>query len=79
MASRTRSFPRKAKEILETPPETNEVLSHFSGLETVTVSEDSNFQLIGERTNVSGSALFRRLIKSSDYEAALSVALDQVR
>ena len=62
-----------------TPPETNEVLTHFSGLETVTVSEDSNFQLIGERTNVSGSALFRRLIKTSDYEAALSVALDQVR
>ncbi|HIL02305.1 MAG TPA: methionine synthase, partial [Myxococcales bacterium] len=60
-------------------PDNTERLTHFSGLETVTIRADSNFQLIGERTNVSGSALFRRLIKADDYEAALSVALDQVR
>ncbi len=60
-------------------PEETIPLTHFSGLETVTLGADSNFQLIGERTNVSGSALFRRLIKADDYEAALSVALDQVR
>ena len=60
-------------------PEETPAFTHFSGLETVTLGPDSNFQLIGERTNVSGSALFRRLIKADDYEAALSVALEQVR
>ncbi|MCS5635210.1 MAG: methionine synthase [Myxococcota bacterium] len=60
-------------------PETPDTQTHFSGLETVTVGPDSNFQLIGERTNVSGSAVFRRLIKAHDYEKALSVALEQVR
>ena len=60
-------------------PQEPEALTHFTGLETVTLSEDSNFQLVGERTNVSGSAVFRRLIKAEDYEQALSVALEQVR
>ncbi len=57
----------------------SDTLTHFSGLETLTFGPDSNFQIVGERTNVSGSALFRRLIKAEDYDAALSVALDQVR
>jgi len=51
----------------------------FSGLETLTIRPDSTFQMIGERTNVTGSARFRRLIKESDFETALEVALDQVR
>ncbi len=54
-------------------------LSRFSGLEPLVIRPDSNFQMIGERTNVTGSRKFLRLIKSDDYEAALSVALDQVR
>ncbi len=39
----------------------------------------SNFQMIGERTNVTGSAKFARLIKAGDYQTAVEVALDQVR
>ena len=50
----------------------------FSGLETLTIRPDSNFIMIGERTNVTGSARFLKLIKG-DYEDALEVALDQVR
>jgi 5-methyltetrahydrofolate--homocysteine methyltransferase len=51
----------------------------FSGLETLAITPESNFQMIGERTNVTGSARFRKLIKSEDYETALEVALDQAR
>ena len=53
--------------------------SQFSGLEVLTIRPDSNFQMIGERTNVTGSAKFARLIKSGNYTEAVSVASDQVR
>jgi 5-methyltetrahydrofolate--homocysteine methyltransferase len=53
--------------------------TQFSGLEVLTIRPDSNFQMIGERTNVTGSAKFARLIKSGDYAEATTVALDQVR
>ena len=53
--------------------------SQFSGLETLTIRPDSNFQMIGERTNVTGSVRFARLIKSGDYAAAAQVAAEQVR
>jgi 5-methyltetrahydrofolate--homocysteine methyltransferase len=53
--------------------------SQFSGLEVLTIRPDSNFQMIGERTNVTGSAKFARLIKSGNYAEAVSVAVDQVR
>ena len=53
--------------------------TQFSGLETLTIRPDSNFQMIGERTNVTGSAKFARLIKSDDYTAAVQVAAEQVR
>jgi 5-methyltetrahydrofolate--homocysteine methyltransferase len=53
--------------------------SQFAGLETLTIRPDSNFQMIGERTNVTGSARFARLIRAGDYAAATQVALDQVR
>ena len=59
--------------------EPGERLTQLSGLETTTIRPDSNFQMIGERTNVTGSARFRRLIKNEDLETALEVALDQVR
>ena len=48
------------------------------GLEALEVSSDSLFVNIGERTNVTGSARFRRLIKSDDYDQALEVARQQV-
>ncbi len=51
----------------------------FSGLEPLVIAGDSNFLMVGERTNVSGSLRFKRLIKEEDYDAALDVALDQVR
>jgi len=54
-------------------------ITRFSGLETLEIREDSNFQMIGERTNVTGSARFRRLIKNDELDTALEVALDQVR
>ena len=50
----------------------------LSGLEAVTISKLSNFVNIGERTNVMGSAKFRRLIKEDKFDEALSVALQQV-
>jgi 5-methyltetrahydrofolate--homocysteine methyltransferase len=53
--------------------------TQFAGLETLTIRPDSNFQMIGERTNVTGSARFARLIKAGNYAEATSVALEQVR
>jgi len=53
--------------------------TQFAGLETLTIRPDSNFQMIGERTNVTGSVRFARLIRSDDYAGAAQVALDQVR
>jgi 5-methyltetrahydrofolate--homocysteine methyltransferase len=50
----------------------------ISGLAAVTLRPDSNFMNIGERTNVTGSRKFLRLIKEDKYEEALSVARDQV-
>ncbi|MEM9022862.1 MAG: dihydropteroate synthase, partial [Bacteroidota bacterium] len=51
----------------------------LSGLEPLVVTPESNFVNVGERTNVTGSRKFLRLIKEDNYEAALEVALDQVR
>src|SRR6187402_3984028 len=51
----------------------------LSGLEAVTVTKQSNFVNIGERTNVTGSAKFLKLIKEDKFDEALEVALDQVR
>src|SRR3954468_15351507 len=50
----------------------------LSGLEPVTITEESLFVNVGERTNITGSARFRKLIKDGDYDAALSVAAQQV-
>jgi 5-methyltetrahydrofolate--homocysteine methyltransferase len=51
----------------------------LSGLEPLIVREDSNFQMIGERTNVTGSRKFARLIKEGQFTEAAAVALEQVR
>ena len=50
----------------------------YSGLEPLIVRKDLNFINIGERTNVTGSKKFARLIKEGDYNEAISVALQQV-
>jgi len=53
-------------------------LTKLSGLEPITIRPDSNFVNVGERTNVTGSARFQRLIKEDNYEEALSVARQQI-
>jgi 5-methyltetrahydrofolate--homocysteine methyltransferase len=53
--------------------------TRLSGLEPFEITADTGFVMIGERTNVTGSAKFRRLIEADDYQAAVTVALDQVR
>ncbi len=51
---------------------------HFSGLEPLVIRPETNFVNIGERTNVTGSRRFARLIREGDYETALEVARSQV-
>jgi len=61
------------------PPLPEPRFARFSGLETFTIRPDTNFVMIGERTNVTGSARFAKLVKAADYGTAVEVALDQVR
>ena len=51
----------------------------FSGLEPFEITDDTGFVLVGERTNVTGSARFRRLVEGGDFGGAVDVALEQVR
>ena len=55
-----------------------ELATRLSGLEPLNITDGSLFVNIGERTNITGSARFRNLIKAEDYDTALSVALQQV-
>jgi 5-methyltetrahydrofolate--homocysteine methyltransferase len=55
-----------------------DTLLHLSGLEAVTLRPESNFMNVGERTNVTGSRKFARLIAEGQYEEALAIARDQV-
>jgi 5-methyltetrahydrofolate--homocysteine methyltransferase len=52
--------------------------TRFSGLEALVLRPDSNFTMIGERTNVTGSPRFARLVKEGAYEEALGIARQQV-
>jgi 5-methyltetrahydrofolate--homocysteine methyltransferase len=51
----------------------------FSGLEPFEIGPDTGFVMIGERTNVTGSARFRRLVEAGDWQGSVEVALEQVR
>jgi 5-methyltetrahydrofolate--homocysteine methyltransferase len=53
--------------------------AEWSGLERLAMDATSNFTMVGERTNLTGSRKFARLIREESYEEALSVALQQVR
>jgi 5-methyltetrahydrofolate--homocysteine methyltransferase len=53
--------------------------TRWSGLEPFELGPDTGFVMIGERTNVTGSARFRSLVESGDLEAAVEIALEQVR
>jgi 5-methyltetrahydrofolate--homocysteine methyltransferase len=64
------------------PPRTKPKRIKFmqlSGLEPVTITPEANFMNIGERTNVTGSTKFLKLIKENKYDDALSIANDQVQ
>tara|TARA_Y100000590_G_scaffold81318_1_gene90395 strand:- start:7513 stop:11166 length:3654 start_codon:yes stop_codon:yes gene_type:complete len=63
----------KPKKLSENKPQ-----SSFSGLEPLVLTDDSLFINIGERSNVTGSAKFARLIKEKNYDEALEVAKEQV-
>src|SRR6188768_1509162 len=53
-------------------------IPNYSGLEPLRIFKGANFVNIGERTNVTGSAAFRKLIKNGQYDEAVSVARQQV-
>ena len=59
-------------------PEARPVVCRLAGLEPVTITPDSLFVNVGERTNITGSAKFRKLIKDGDFDTALDVARQQV-
>jgi 5-methyltetrahydrofolate--homocysteine methyltransferase len=54
-------------------------LTSFSGLEPFSIAPDTGFVVIGERQNITGSARFRRLIESGDFQGAVEIAADQVQ
>ena len=69
------------KQVQGLPPRRPPVLPircRLSGLEPVTIGPDSLFVNVGERTNVTGSAKFRKLIEADDYHGALDIARAQV-
>jgi 5-methyltetrahydrofolate--homocysteine methyltransferase len=53
-------------------------VTRLSGMDPLTLTAESNFTMIGERTNVTGSAAFRRLIKEDRFDEAVAVARQQV-
>src|SRR5205085_2896203 len=55
-----------------------ERLTRLSGLEALTLRPDSNFVNVGERTNVTGSPKFSKLILGGNFEEALAIARQQV-
>lgn len=73
-----RAFRKVADEATVRKPPKEEPSMKLSGLEALTVYPGSNFINVGERTNVSGSRKFARLIREGKYEEALSIARDQV-
>ncbi len=60
-------------------PKEPEKVSRFSGYKTFRVTEDVNMVMVGERSNITGSPKFARLIKEGDMEGAAAIALQQVR
>ena len=60
-------------------PSKPEGACRLSGLEPLTIDRNLGFVNVGERTNVTGSAKFRDLIKAGDFNAAVAVALQQVQ
>ena len=73
-----REFAKIAAEFAPREPKTIAPHLRLSGLEPMTLTKELGFVNVGERTNVTGSKKFLRLIKNRQFEEALSVAQDQV-
>src|SRR5262249_52999824 len=70
-----------AREVEGVPPRRVPELprwSYYCGNEVLAVRPETNFVMIGERTNITGSRKFARLIREGNYEAAVAVAREQV-
>ncbi|MBC3997422.1 methionine synthase [Morganella morganii] len=70
-----------AQAVADIPPRVipdRPVACRLAGLEPLTIDENSLFVNVGERTNITGSARFKRLIKEGNYQEALDVARNQV-
>ena len=72
------AFADRVKGMSPRRPPRVEPMLRLSGLEPFTLTKDIRFVNVGERTNVTGSARFRKLIKNGEFPAALDVARDQV-
>ncbi|CDH44539.1 methionine synthase [Candidatus Contendibacter odensensis] len=73
-----RAIVEAVKDLPPRPVPTIEPQCRLAGLEPFNIGADSLFINVGERTNVTGSAVFKRLIKAGDYNAALDTARQQV-
>jgi 5-methyltetrahydrofolate--homocysteine methyltransferase len=60
-------------------PTLGEPVTSLAGLEPFRITPETGFVMVGERTNITGSAKFRRLIESGDYQAGVEIAAEQVR
>ncbi len=69
---------RAARDATPRVPAAHRPGMHLAGLEPVTITAESLFVNVGERTNITGSARFRNLIKAGDYDTGLTVAAQQV-
>ena len=73
-----RAMARASSHLRPRPLPTHSFNTRLSGLEPLEIRQETNFVNVGERTNVTGSRKFARLIKTGDYPTALDVARDQV-
>ena len=73
-----RAIAEAVKDLPPRPIPTIEPRCRLAGLEPLNIGPDSLFVNVGERTNVTGSAVFKRLIKAGDYTTALDIARQQV-
>jgi len=70
---------RQVEDVKPRMPETSSPWSYYSGNEVLVVRPETNFVMVGERCNITGSLKFKRLIKEGNYDAAVAVARDQVQ
>ena len=74
-----RVFAEAARTVPPRRPPPRDARPRFAGLEALVIRPDTNFVNVGERTNVTGSRRFARLVKAGDFDAAVEVAREQVQ